>query len=89
ESGTSTANLDAYNQTIFPLLLNVFPNLIANDTVDGKLVALPWWTDAGVLFYRRDLLEKHDFEPPETWDELTAIARTVQQAEREAGKGDL
>lgn len=66
-----------------------FPNLIANDTVDGKLVALPWWTDAGVLFYRSDLLEKHDFDPPETWAELTAIARTVQQAEREAGETDL
>lgn len=66
-----------------------FPKLIANDTVDGKLVALPWWTDAGVLFYRRDLLEKHDFDPPETWAELTTIARTVQQAEREAGEDDL
>lgn len=66
-----------------------FPNLIENDTVEGKLVALPWWTDAGVLFYRRDLLEKHDFAPPETWAELTAIAGTVQQAEREAGNSDL
>ncbi|WP_430437356.1 ABC transporter substrate-binding protein [Oceanibaculum nanhaiense] len=66
-----------------------FPQLIANDTVEGKLVALPWWTDAGVLFYRRDLLEKHDFDPPETWAELTAIAGTVQQAEREAGENDL
>lgn len=41
ESGTSTANLDAYNQTIFPLLLNVFPNLIANEIVSVQPTSGP------------------------------------------------
>ncbi len=62
-----------------------FPALIENNTVDGRLVAVPWFVDAGVLFYRSDLLEKHGFAPPETWQELTHIASTIQQRERADG----
>jgi trehalose/maltose transport system substrate-binding protein len=63
-----------------------FPTLIANDTLAGKLVAIPWFTNAGVLYYRKDLLEKYGAQPPTTWQELTAIARRIQDAERKAGK---
>jgi trehalose/maltose transport system substrate-binding protein len=62
-----------------------FPTLIANDTVAGRLVAMPWFTNAGVLYYRKDLLEKYGAEPPATWLQLTDIARRIQNAEREAG----
>ncbi|SDL36602.1 carbohydrate ABC transporter substrate-binding protein, CUT1 family [Franzmannia pantelleriensis] len=62
-----------------------FPAIIENNTVDGRLVAMPWFTDAGVLYYRTDLLEQHGFEPPETWEQLTEIARDIQDAERAAG----
>ncbi|MDZ7851142.1 MAG: ABC transporter substrate-binding protein [Halomonas sp.] len=62
-----------------------FETIVANNTIDDRLVAMPWFTDAGVLYYRKDLLEKHGFEAPETWEELTEIATEIQAVEREAG----
>lgn len=66
-----------------------FPAIIANNTVDGELKAMPWYTDAGVLYYRRDLLEKHGRDVPETWEDLTETARAVMDAERAAGDDDI
>jgi trehalose/maltose transport system substrate-binding protein len=61
------------------------PALIENSTIDGHLVAMPWFVDVGLLYYRRDLLQKYQIEPPRTWQELTEAARRVQDGERAAG----
>ncbi len=62
-----------------------FPAMLANNTVGGALKALPWYGDAGLLYYRRDLLQKHGFDIPETWAGLAAAARAIVAAERAAG----
>ncbi|MDQ2652361.1 MAG: ABC transporter substrate-binding protein [Chloroflexota bacterium] len=60
-----------------------FERIVANNTVGGKLVGIPWYTDAGILYYRTDLLEKHGFEaPPQTWAELEEMASAIQEGER-------
>lgn len=66
-----------------------FPSVIASQTVDGKLVALPLFTDAPALYYRTDLLEKYGKPVPATWAELTATAQEIQDGERAAGQNDL
>jgi trehalose/maltose transport system substrate-binding protein len=67
-----------------------FPRIIENNTVKGKLVSIPWFTDAGVLYYRTDLLEKYGYkEPPKTWEELDEMAKKIQDGERKSGKPDF
>ena len=66
-----------------------FPSIIQSQTVNGKLVALPIFTDAPALYYRKDLLEKYGVAVPKTWEELTVTAKTVQDGERAAGKADM
>jgi trehalose/maltose transport system substrate-binding protein len=67
-----------------------FPRIIDNNTVNGKLVSIPWFTDAGTLYYRTDLLEKYGYkEPPKTWEELAEMAKKIQDGERKAGKPDF
>ncbi|HUI73780.1 MAG TPA: extracellular solute-binding protein [Candidatus Acidoferrum sp.] len=66
------------------------PELVANYTVDGKLVAVPYHTNTGVLFYRADLLKEYGFRnPPTTWDQLEKMALRIQQGERAKGKKDF
>jgi trehalose/maltose transport system substrate-binding protein len=64
-----------------------FPELIANNTVYGKLVALPCLIDIGLLFYRTDLLRRYGCPgPPESWEELEDMAMRIQTGERARGQ---
>jgi trehalose/maltose transport system substrate-binding protein len=66
-----------------------FPSIIESQTSNGKLVAIPAFTDAPALYYRKDLLEKYKQAVPKTWDEMAAVAKVVQDGERAAGNADM
>ena len=66
-----------------------FERFVANNTIDGRLVAMPWFANAGLLYYRRDLLQKYGLPVPATWRALTRSAAQVQAAERRAGHARL
>jgi multiple sugar transport system substrate-binding protein len=58
-------------------------------TVNGKLYAFPFFTDAGVLYYRTDLLAKYKLSPPQTYMDLITAAQTVTKHEPSVPYGML
>jgi trehalose/maltose transport system substrate-binding protein len=66
------------------------PALVAAFTVDGKVVAIPYHPQVGILEYRADLLRKYGFDhPPRTWSELERMAVRIQTGERAKGSADF
>lgn len=54
------------------------PATITANTYQDGIYGVPFYTDAGFLYYRKDLLEKAGYsQAPETWDELQAMAHKV------------
>jgi multiple sugar transport system substrate-binding protein len=57
-----------------------FPGIVQGCTWQGKLTALPWFVDSGMLYYRKDLLEGLGAKAPETWDELIDSSKKLMSA---------
>ncbi|WBQ03749.1 ABC transporter substrate-binding protein [Kribbella sp. CA-293567] len=53
------------------------PSLIARNTYQGKLYAIPQVTDMQLLVYRKSLLSAAGVQPPTTVDELIAAAKKL------------
>ena len=52
-------------------------------TYRGRMYAVPWYLDAGVLYYRKDLLDKYGFSPPRTWNGLVEAAQHITPREKD------
>jgi multiple sugar transport system substrate-binding protein len=48
----------------------------------GQIFGVPLFVDAGVLYYRKDLLQKYALAAPRTWPELVEEARTILAREQ-------
>jgi multiple sugar transport system substrate-binding protein len=57
-----------------------FDGLVDACTYDGKFSALPFYLDAGSLYYRKDLLQANNLQVPATWAELTQQAQQLTRA---------
>ncbi|PNR95014.1 ABC transporter substrate-binding protein [Petrotoga olearia] len=60
---------------------NLVPQTIEMVTINSEIKAIPYYVETGVLYYRKDLLEKYGYEVPKTWDELITIAKDISQKE--------
>jgi len=60
-----------------------FPTAIEPAMQDGKLWALPWFMNVGMLYYRRDLLHKYGLAPPATFEDLVRQVRVIREGERD------
>jgi trehalose/maltose transport system substrate-binding protein len=81
--GAFAQHLVDLNQKLGSEAGNHYPGIVQNNTIDGKLVGMPWFADFGILYYRTDLLQKYGIAaPPTTWDELEEQARRVVEGER-------
>lgn len=58
--------------------------VLAN-TYEGKIYGVPLFVDSGMLYYRRDLLEKYGLRPPETWQDMVTAAGNIVAGERQEG----
>jgi multiple sugar transport system substrate-binding protein len=56
------------------------PATIESNLYEGAIYGVPWFSDAGMLYYRKDLLQQSGISaPPATWEELKQMAEQVRQ----------
>jgi len=74
----------ASNGWIIPLpesqfpLAGFFPQAVSTAKYQGRLYAVPDYTNADLLYYRKDILAKAGIHrPPTTWAQLEYLAKTV------------
>ncbi|WP_328392641.1 ABC transporter substrate-binding protein [Streptomyces sp. NBC_00390] len=60
----------------FPLD-DFLPPVVDTATFGGRLHAVPYVTNAGLLYYRADILRREGLAPPRTWAELARQAREI------------
>ena len=56
-------------------------------TYFGKLYAYPTTSDGGLLYYRKDLLDKYSLQPPTTFDEMKAACDKITAGENDSKLG--
>ena len=61
---------------------DIFTAIKDNMYFDGKMVALPAYTDCEIMYYRKDLLQKYNRSVPSSWQELYETAKFIQEQER-------
>lgn len=64
-----------------------YENAIDIGYYNGHQYTLPTFINSGVLFYRKDILEKYNYDVPKTWDELIQISKEVMEKDPEITSG--
>jgi multiple sugar transport system substrate-binding protein len=59
---------------------NFLPAAVSTAMYQGQLWAIPDYSNADLLFYRKDILNAAHVQPPKTWAQLEHLAETVAPA---------
>ncbi len=62
-----------------------FPAAVEAARRNGRIWALPWFMNVGLLYYRKDLLDKYGLRPPETYAELVRQVGRIKAGEQDPG----
>jgi multiple sugar transport system substrate-binding protein len=62
----------------FPDLGKLLPSTVDTGKYRDKLYAVPVTSDGGLLYYRKDILDKAGVQPPKTWEEMQAACTKVK-----------
>jgi len=57
------------------------PATIAANTYHGRIYGVPYFLDAGLFYYRKDLLDKYSFDPPKSWHDMLAQGKAILKGE--------
>ncbi|MDD5558988.1 ABC transporter substrate-binding protein [Candidatus Methylomirabilis sp.] len=64
-------------------LAEFLPGPVEAATYNDRIHAVPWFANAGILYFRKDLLSKYGFAPPRTFKELSHQAVTILAGEQD------
>ena len=64
-------------------LAGFLPGPVEAATYKDHIYAVPWFVNAGILYFRKDLLSKYGFAPPRTFKELAQQARIILDGEQD------
>jgi multiple sugar transport system substrate-binding protein len=75
--------LDAYLGADKAKVMSQYMKAYADaNTVNGKVISLPYFADSQFLYYRKDLLTKYKRPVPKTWDELMETSQIIMAGEK-------
>lgn len=76
--------LDSYVANDSDFDLNDFiPSALDTVTFEDKRIAMPITTEREILYYRKDIFEKHQLQPPATLDELMEVAAKLHDPDND------
>ncbi len=59
------------------------PATVSANRYRGQIFGVPVFIDTGLLYYRKDLLEKYAIAPPQTWNQMFQAAKTIVGREQD------
>ncbi|MDF0555364.1 ABC transporter substrate-binding protein [Kamptonema sp. UHCC 0994] len=71
--------MDLSNKISSEQLSKFIPGNVEGGRYKGKLYRIPHASDAGMLYYRKDILEQAGVEPPETFEQMVNISQNLQK----------